>query len=50
MSKATGTVIDEGGLFLLLSIAVLGSAWFAPAMLTAEIARLTGRERRQAQR
>ena len=24
-----GTVVDEGGLFLLLSIAVLGSAWFA---------------------
>src|SRR5438034_10946125 len=27
--RAAGTVIDEGGLFLLLSIAVLGSAWFA---------------------
>lgn len=27
--RSSGTVIDEGGLFLLLSIAVLGSAWFA---------------------
>jgi signal transduction histidine kinase/CheY-like chemotaxis protein len=27
--RAAGTVVDEGGLFLLLSIAVLGSAWFA---------------------
>jgi signal transduction histidine kinase/ActR/RegA family two-component response regulator len=27
--RAAGTVIDEGGVFLLLSIAVLGSAWFA---------------------
>jgi signal transduction histidine kinase len=27
--RASGTVIDDGGLFLLLSIAVLGSAWFA---------------------
>jgi signal transduction histidine kinase len=27
--RAAGTVIDEGGLFLLLSVAVLGSAWFA---------------------
>ena len=27
--RAAGTIIDEGGLFLLLSIAVLGSAWFA---------------------
>jgi len=27
--RAAGTVIDEGGLFLLLSIVVLGSAWFA---------------------
>ena len=27
--RAAGTVIDDGGLFLLLSIAVLGSAWFA---------------------
>jgi signal transduction histidine kinase len=27
--QAAGTVIDEGGVFLLLSIAVLGSAWFA---------------------
>lgn len=27
--RAAGSVIDEGGLFLLLSIAVLGSAWFA---------------------
>ena len=27
--RAADTVIDEGGLFLLLSIAVLGSAWFA---------------------
>ena len=27
--RAGGTVVDEGGLFLLLSIAVLGSAWFA---------------------
>jgi signal transduction histidine kinase/CheY-like chemotaxis protein len=27
--RAAGTVIDEGGLFLLLSIAVLGSAWLA---------------------
>jgi signal transduction histidine kinase len=27
--RAAGTVIDEGGLFLLLGIAVLGSAWFA---------------------
>lgn len=27
--RMSGTVIDDGGLFLLLSIAVLGSAWFA---------------------
>ena len=27
--RSAGTVIDEGGLFLLSSIAVLGSAWFA---------------------
>jgi signal transduction histidine kinase/CheY-like chemotaxis protein len=27
--RMAGTVVDEGGLFLLLSIAVLGSAWFA---------------------
>ena len=27
--RAAGSVIDEGGLFLLLGIAVLGSAWFA---------------------
>jgi signal transduction histidine kinase len=27
--RAAGSVIDEGGLFLLLSVAVLGSAWFA---------------------
>jgi signal transduction histidine kinase/CheY-like chemotaxis protein len=27
--RSAGTVIDEGGLFLLLSIVVLGSAWFA---------------------
>ena len=27
--RAAGTLIDEGGLFLLLSIVVLGSAWFA---------------------
>ena len=27
--RSTGTVIDEGSLFLLLSIAVLGTAWFA---------------------
>src|SRR5688500_13321175 len=27
--RAAGTIIDEGGLFLLLSIVVLGSAWFA---------------------
>jgi signal transduction histidine kinase/CheY-like chemotaxis protein len=27
--RSSGTVIDDGGLFLLLSIAVLGSAWFA---------------------
>jgi signal transduction histidine kinase/ActR/RegA family two-component response regulator len=27
--RAAGSVIDEGGLFLLLSIAVLGSAWLA---------------------
>ncbi len=27
--RAAGTVIDEGGLFLLLSVVVLGSAWFA---------------------
>jgi signal transduction histidine kinase/CheY-like chemotaxis protein len=27
--RTSGTLIDEGGLFLLLSIAVLGSAWFA---------------------
>jgi signal transduction histidine kinase len=27
--RMAGTAIDEGGLFLLLSIAVLGSAWFA---------------------
>src|SRR6188768_4326306 len=27
--RSSGTVIDDGGLFLLLSIAVVGSAWFA---------------------
>jgi signal transduction histidine kinase len=27
--RGSGTLIDEGGLYLLLSIAVLGSAWFA---------------------
>ena len=27
--NASGNVIDDGALFLLLSIAVLGSAWFA---------------------
>ena len=27
--QSSGTVIDDGGLFLLLGIAVLGSAWFA---------------------
>src|SRR4051812_14215581 len=27
--RSSGTLIDDGGLFLLLSIAVLGSAWFA---------------------
>src|SRR5262245_62025109 len=27
--RADGRIIDEGGLFLLLSIVVLGSAWFA---------------------
>jgi len=27
--RMAGTVVDEGGLFLLLSITVLGSAWFA---------------------
>ncbi len=27
--RSSGTVIDDGGLFLLLGIAVLGSAWFA---------------------
>jgi len=27
--RSSGTVIDDGGLFLLLSIAVLGAAWFA---------------------
>ena len=27
--RMAGSVVDEGGLFLLLSIAVLGSAWFA---------------------
>ncbi|MEO8223147.1 MAG: hypothetical protein ABI563_20480, partial [Specibacter sp.] len=27
--RAAGTIVDEGGLFLLLSTAVLGSAWFA---------------------
>jgi len=27
--RSSATVIDDGGLFLLLSIAVLGSAWFA---------------------
>ena len=27
--RKSGTVIDDGGLFLLLSIVVLGSAWFA---------------------
>ena len=27
--RVLGTVVDEGGLFLLLSIVVLGSAWFA---------------------
>ena len=28
-SRTTPTVVDEGGLFLLLSITVLGAAWFA---------------------
>ena len=28
-ARAPTTVLDEGGLFLLLSILVLGSAWFA---------------------
>lgn len=27
--RSSGTIIDEGGLYLLLGIAVLGSAWFA---------------------
>src|SRR4026209_303288 len=27
--RNSGSLIDDGGLFLLLSIAVLGSAWFA---------------------
>ncbi|MEO6238752.1 MAG: hybrid sensor histidine kinase/response regulator [Vicinamibacterales bacterium] len=27
--RAAGTVVDEGGLFLLLNIVVMGSAWFA---------------------
>jgi hypothetical protein len=27
--RGSGTVIDEGSLYLLLGIAVLGSAWFA---------------------
>src|SRR5262249_59140829 len=30
-SRTTPSVIDEGGLFLLMSITVLGAAWFAGA-------------------